>query len=202
MRLFILFTVIALTLLPSMSFALAVPSAPSSSSDVQILRESAGAIDYYTAILYCDIRDVINGTMGTLVGLLISIAGGYSYLIHRKGYGLFFFFAGVLLTGLPGIFSWYYEGMVTAFGSYDGNSVLGVTDKKETLESWCAGVGAHQGTGDKASGSTIKDEDVNAMKGVGLKSLEFDDDSYCFSPIKLKDDGSYDGLISTPNCVK
>lgn len=139
------------------------------------MNSNSSEVDYMAAVFYCDIRDVIRGSFGTLIGLLVSMTGLYSYLMSRSKYGFFFFIAGVALTGLPGLFDWYFKGAVEAFGDSQIASRKGYHpsnyEEVETLESWCESTSIAADTNQAAPLSSQKDVDVNAVKGIGLNSL-------------------------------
>lgn len=142
-------------------------AAPGASST---LHSSQDDVDYMVASFYCDVRDLISGSFGTLLGLLVSLAGLYSYLMTRSRYGFFFFIAGVALTGLPGLFDWYFRGVVQAFGDTDLQKRKAYTADVQTLDSWCKGVTITNAV-DAAPAEGEKSVDADAMQGVGLKGL-------------------------------
>ncbi|MFT7432774.1 MAG: hypothetical protein ACI9TY_000395 [Alphaproteobacteria bacterium] len=199
--LFINILCLAIVLLPAVAFADITPVTNQASPEAiaaDSLALKSSDVDFFAADLYCTIRDVIRGSLGTVIGLIISITGGYSYLMKKSGYGLFFFFAGVALTALPGIFSWYYQGVIAAVGrDTNGVSNLGngfVPSDKVTLDAWCAGYVAPDKSAKPAPTKTEKDIDKNAEMGIGLRSLVdgVGEPAYsCFRPINfdIDDDG-------------
>jgi hypothetical protein len=188
---FILF--IVTMLISASAFAIGPTVDATSIPDTQqVLRPDREHVDYFAAALYCDVRDIVSGSYGTLVGLLISMAGLYSYLMTRSGYGFFFFIAGVALTALPGIFNWYYQGTAQAFGGEDGAFLGKSVANTITLEEWCE----DSYDVDDVSGKSAAVDNMNflrdepAEKGDGLRSLDDSEDNIGTCAYGIKDDGS------------
>ncbi|PPR19759.1 MAG: hypothetical protein CFH43_00002 [Proteobacteria bacterium] len=189
------------TLYASYSMATGIGPTTAPSMDAT-LHSTSESVDYMVASFYCDVRDLISGTFGTVIGLLVSMAGLYSYLMSRSKYGFFFFIAGVALTGLPGLFDWYFKGVVKAFGDSEIASRKGYSaadyEDVETLDSWCAGTAIAADTNEASPLSSEKDQDANAAKGIGLHSLSSGDtngDAYQY--YMINEDGS--PLTVSPN---
>lgn len=189
-KFFLVFLILSFFVVSPAFAQLDVSASVPSNPNEQVFTPAISDVDYFIAALYCDVRNVISGSFGTLIGLLISMAGLYSYLMTRSGYGFFFFIAGVALTGLPGIFDWYYRGVVQAFGS--SGELIKDPDKVTTLENWCATV--YAASPKVASSSALmgnKSFDIRALRGEGVRSidesidLQTSDGGYCFEPIRV-----------------
>lgn len=213
-KFYISLIVLMLLVAPIVAVAVTTPPAPTGGAiGGQVLSETQDNTTFFTARLYCDFRDIVKGSLGTAVGLIISLIGGYSYLMNKSGYGIFFFIAGVGLTAIPGIFDWYYRGVVEAFATKsNGSSALGgVLTKadKVTLEAWCKASTAVNQT----SGGAVKaksDRDSAAELGVGLISIVEGNNSSTGSASTADSTASYtcytaikqDGTFHSSNCTK
>ncbi|MEC8067803.1 MAG: hypothetical protein VX154_08095 [Pseudomonadota bacterium] len=169
--------------------ALAYAIGPATTSVSQSTTYSSqGEVDFMVASFYCDVRGVISGTIGTLIGLVVSMAGLYSYLMSRSGYGFFFFIAGVAFTGLPGLFDWYFKGMVTAFGDAELHDRKGYTaaDNEDvaTLDEWCEGITINK-VSSSAPGTVKKSVDTIAMQAIGLHSLLDNESVYKYKSVSV-----------------
>ena len=85
---------------------------------------SAAAADA-GAELTANFMDMLQGSLGTLIGLGIALFGLYMWLIQQTSWGIMVMLGGVALTAFPGIFDWMQQGVVDATG---GKATLG--DKK------------------------------------------------------------------------
>ncbi len=64
-----------------------------------------------------DIRDVIAGNVGTLIGLGIALLGLYTWLVQQSSWGVIMIVGGVAITAFPGIFSGMQDGFATMFAA-------------------------------------------------------------------------------------
>ena len=69
-----------------------------------------------------DLTNNLSGTLGTTVGLGVSLIGLYMWIWNQISWGIFVAIGGALLTAFPGIFNSLREGSEAAFGSTIGGS--------------------------------------------------------------------------------
>ena len=72
--------------------------------------------------LFGDIQDLIQGNLGVLAGLLISLFGLWMWLVQQSSWGLIVVIAGAALTAFPGIYSGISQGIENAFQDIDDDA--------------------------------------------------------------------------------
>ena len=72
--------------------------------------------------LFGDIQKLIQGNLGVLAGLLISLFGLWMWLVQQSSWGLIVVIAGAALTAFPGIYSGISKGISGAFQDIDNDA--------------------------------------------------------------------------------
>lgn len=72
--------------------------------------------------LFGDIQTLIQGNLGVIAGLLISLFGLWMWLVQQSSWGLLIVIAGAALTAFPGIYGSLSEGFSAAFRDSSGDA--------------------------------------------------------------------------------
>ncbi len=75
-----------------------------------------------------NIMEMLQGSIGTLVGLGIALFGLYMWLIQQSSWGIMVMIGGVALTAFPGIFDWMRAGFEDATGGAASDAGVNATD--------------------------------------------------------------------------
>ena len=92
---------VALTILPDQAFA---------------------ASDAVGKSLFDDVQGLIQGNIGVIAGLLISLFGLWMWLVQQSSWGLLIVSAGAALTAFPGIYGSLSQGLKGAFKDTGGSA--------------------------------------------------------------------------------
>ena len=65
--------------------------------------------------LLLDLSGLVKGSVGTTVGLLISLYGFYRWIIDQETWGIVMILGGAIFTAFPGVFDSLHDGVVVAF---------------------------------------------------------------------------------------
>lgn len=72
--------------------------------------------------LFGSVQSMIQGNLGVLAGLLISLFGLWMWLVQQSSWGLIIVIAGAALTAFPGIYGSLSEGLQNAFDEVQGDA--------------------------------------------------------------------------------
>ena len=72
--------------------------------------------------LFSDIQGMIQGNLGVIAGLLISLFGLWMWLVQQSSWGLIIVIAGAALTAFPGIYGSLSQGFEAAFQDSKGDA--------------------------------------------------------------------------------
>ncbi len=64
--------------------------------------------------VYCDVRELVTGNVGTLIGFAFAFAGFVILLMKGSNYGIFMIIVGISVTAFPGLINAFIEGISTA----------------------------------------------------------------------------------------
>ena len=75
--------------------------------------------------VYCDVRDLTTGNLGTMIGFGFAFAGLLMLLLKGSNYGIFMIITGISVTAFPGLINSFIEGMSIA-GAAQGAAKINI----------------------------------------------------------------------------
>ncbi len=84
--------------------------------------------------VYCDIRDLVRGSVGTIIGFLFALGGLVMLLLKGSNYGIVLIIIGISVTAFPGLINSVIVGMSTASSEAD-DITIGTCNSSGTLPS-------------------------------------------------------------------
>ena len=78
--------------------------------------------------LFNNIQDLIQGNLGVVIGLLLSLFGLWMWLVQQATWGLIIVIGGAALTAFPGIYGSINEGIKGAFQDAQGDADVAKTN--------------------------------------------------------------------------
>lgn len=74
--------------------------------------------------LLTDVQNLLTGSLGTVVGLGISLFGLWVWLAQQSSWGILILIAGAAITAFPGLYKGLTDGFKSAFGTVGANDRL------------------------------------------------------------------------------
>lgn len=94
-------------------------------SDVQKQEKPAKSTDEtaQAEYLYCQSKGLIQGNIGTFIGLTVALLGLFQFTVQAKTSGLLVLLAGVLVTLSPSIYISFMKGLRSTFSGVEGSAI-------------------------------------------------------------------------------
>ena len=87
-----------------------------------LMPEVAHAQSGTGASLFNDVQDLVQGNLGVVIGLALSLFGLWMWLVQQATWGLIIVVGGAALTAFPGIYGSLNQGIKNAFQDAQGDA--------------------------------------------------------------------------------